>query len=143
MVNAVRHRGPDEFGAYLDRRCVLGQARLSIIDLAGGSQPLANEDETIWITFNGEIFNYIELRAELEKTGHRFRTNSDTEVIVHAYEQYGRDCLTHFNGQFAFAIYDLNRNSLLLARDRLGIRPAFYTIHNDRFYFASEIKYAG
>jgi len=140
MVNQIRHRGPDEFGAYLDDKCVLGQARLSIIDLATGSQPLCNEDETIWITFNGEIFNYIELRVELEKVGHRFRTQSDTEVIVHAYEQWGKQCLTHFNGQFAFAVYDKRDESLFVARDRLGIRPVFYTVHNGRFYFASEIK---
>ncbi|MEE9552923.1 MAG: asparagine synthase (glutamine-hydrolyzing), partial [candidate division Zixibacteria bacterium] len=140
MVGAVRHRGPDEFGAYLDNRCVLGQARLSIIDLEGGSQPLCNEDETIWITYNGEIFNYIELRDELEKHGHKFRTQSDTEVVVHAYEQWGNDCLSRFNGQFAFAIYDIKTKSLFVARDRLGIRPIFYTVHDGRFYFASEIK---
>lgn len=140
MVNQIRHRGPDEFGAYLDDKCVLGQARLSIIDLAGGSQPLCNEDGTVWVTFNGEIFNYVELRPELEKAGHRFRTQSDTEVIIHAYEQWGRQCLTYFNGQFAFAIYDKRDESLFIARDRLGIRPVFYTIHNGRFYFASEIK---
>ncbi len=140
MVNIIRHRGPDEFGAFLDDRCVLGQARLSIIDLDTGSQPLANEDETVWITFNGEIFNYIELRRELEDLGHAFRTRSDTEVIVHSYEQWGRECLHRFNGQFAFAIYDKKRDSLFVARDRLGIRPVFYTEHNGRFYFASEIK---
>ncbi len=140
MVNQIRHRGPDEFGAYLDDKCVLGQARLSIIDLAGGSQPLCNEDGSVWVTFNGEIFNYIELRPELEKAGHRFRTQSDTEVIIHGYEQWGRQCLSHFNGQFAFALYDKRDESLFIARDRLGIRPVFYTTHNGRFYFASEIK---
>ena len=140
MVAAVRHRGPDEFGAYIDNRCALGQARLSIIDLAGGSQPLCNEDETIWITYNGEIFNYIELHDELEKFGHKFRTRCDTEVIVHAYEQWGTDCLSRFNGQFAFALHNKKANSLFVARDRLGIRPIFYTLHNGRFYFASEIK---
>jgi asparagine synthase (glutamine-hydrolysing) len=140
MVGIIRHRGPDEYGAYLDNRCVLGQARLSIIDLEGGSQPLCNEDETVWITYNGEIFNYIELRDELEKLGHRFRTHSDTEVIVHAYEQWGAECLKRFNGQFAFALYDRKSRSLFVARDRLGIRPVFYTEHDGRFYFASEIK---
>ncbi|MEA3297036.1 MAG: asparagine synthase (glutamine-hydrolyzing), partial [candidate division Zixibacteria bacterium] len=140
MVNAIRHRGPDEFGAYFDQQCVLGQARLSIIDLSSGSQPLCNEDGTVWITFNGEIFNYIELRQELEKAGHRFRTKSDTEVIVHAYEQWNKGCLERLNGQFAFAIYDKKKESLFTARDRLGIRPLFYTIHNGCFYFASEIK---
>jgi len=140
MVNAIRYRGPDELGAYFDERCALGQARLSIIDLAGGSQPLCNEDGSIWVTYNGEIFNYIELRRELQKQGHRFSTSSDTEVIVHAYEQYGRDCVLHFNGQFAFAVYDRRKCSLFVARDRLGIRPVFYARHNGRFYFASEIK---
>jgi len=140
MVGIIRHRGPDEFGAFLDNRCVLGQARLSIIDLKTGSQPLCNEDETVWITYNGEIFNYIELRQELLEHGHKFRTKSDTEVIVHAYEQWGTDCLNRFNGQFAFAIYDRKSKSLFVARDRLGIRPVFYTEHNGRFYFASEIK---
>ncbi len=140
MVSAVQHRGPDEFGAYIDDRCGLGHARLSIIDLSCGQQPSTNEDGTLWIVFNGEIFNYIELRPELEKSGHRFRTNSDTEVIVHAYEEWGRDCLNHFNGQFAFAIYDKTKGEMFLARDRLGIRPIFYAVHGDRFYFASEIK---
>jgi asparagine synthase (glutamine-hydrolysing) len=140
MVNAIRYRGPDELGAYFDERCGLGQARLSIIDLAGGSQPLCNEDGNLWITFNGEIFNYLELRKELESQGHKFRTSSDTEVIVHAYEQYGRNCVDHFNGQFAFALYDKRTRSLFVTRDRLGIRPCFYAIHNGRFYFASEIK---
>jgi len=140
MINIIRHRGPDEFGAYLDNRCVLAQARLSIIDLETGSQPLSNEDGTVWITFNGEIFNYIELRAELEKSGHKFKTRSDTEVIVHSYEEWGTRCLDRFNGQFAFAVYDKKNKSLFIARDRLGIRPVFYTIHNGRFYFASEIK---
>jgi asparagine synthase (glutamine-hydrolysing) len=140
MVNAIRYRGPDELGAYFDDRCGLGQARLSIIDLAGGSQPLCNEDGSVWVTFNGEIFNYIELREDLVKRGHKFRTSSDTEVIVHAYEEHGRDCVKLFNGQFAFAIYDRKRRSLLLSRDRLGIRPAFYALHDGRFYFASEIK---
>ena len=140
MVNIIRHRGPDEFGVYLDNKSVLGQARLSIIDLQTGSQPLCNEDGTVWITFNGEIFNYIELRAQLMKSGHKFKTRSDTEVIVHAYEEWGRDCMNHFNGQFAFAIYDKQARSLFIARDRLGIRPVFYTTHNGRFYFASEIK---
>lgn len=140
MVAAIRHRGPDEFGAYFDNYCALGQARLSIIDLQTGSQPLCNEDGSVWITYNGEIYNYIELRSELEKLGHIFRTRCDTEVVVHAYEQFGSECLSRFNGQFAFAIYDRSRRSLFLARDRMGIRPAFYTVRNGRFYFASEIK---
>jgi len=140
MVASIRHRGPDEFGAYFDRTCALGQARLSIIDLSTGSQPLSNEDGSLWISFNGEIFNYVELRPELERQGHKFATKSDTEVIIHAYEEWGVDCLKRFNGQFAFAIYDRNKRSLFIARDRLGIRPLFYTIQDGRFYFASEIK---
>ena len=140
MVQMIEHRGPDEFGAYLDDKCVLGQARLSIIDLSGGKQPMCNEDGSIWISFNGEIYNYVELRPELEQLGHVFKTRSDTEVIIHAYEQWGKDCLSRFNGQFAFAIYDSNRQSLFISRDRLGIRPAFWTQCNGRFYFASEIK---
>ncbi len=140
MVSSIRHRGPDEFGVFLDDKCVLGHARLSIIDLSTGQQPLCNEDETVWITFNGEIFNYVELRPVLEALGHKFRTHSDTEVIVHAYEQWGRDCVQKFNGQFSFAIYDRNQHTLFLARDRMGKRPLFYTMHAGRFYFASEIK---
>ncbi len=140
MINIIRHRGPDEFGAFFDDRCALGQARLSIIDLSTGSQPLSNEDGTLWISFNGEIYNYVELRPELEKLGHRFCTNSDTEVIIHAYEEWGKGCLDRFNGQWAFAIYDKKRGTLFLSRDRLGVRPIFYAIHGGRFYFASEIK---
>ncbi len=140
MVAMIRHRGPDEFGAFFDNRCALGQARLSIIDLSTGSQPLCNEDGTIWISFNGEIFNYIELRSQLEKLGHIFKTQSDTEAIVHAFEEWGKNSLDYFNGQFAFAIYNIKSESLFIARDRMGIRPVFYTIHNSRFYFASEIK---
>jgi asparagine synthase (glutamine-hydrolysing) len=138
MVAILKHRGPDEYGAYFDKRCGLGQARLSIIDLAGGSQPIHNEDETIWITYNGEIFNYIELSEELKKAGHKFYTNSDTEVIVHAYEQWGEDCFSRFNGQFAFGLWD--GKQLILARDRVGICPLFYTVRNGRLYFGSEIK---
>ena len=102
----IRHRGPDEFGIYHDTWAGLGSARLSIIDLSGGQQPIGNEDGTLWIVFNGEIFNYIELRPELERRGHRFTTNSDTEVVLHLYEDYGPDCLKHLNGQFAIAIWD-------------------------------------
>ncbi|MEZ5358248.1 MAG: asparagine synthase (glutamine-hydrolyzing) [Candidatus Zixiibacteriota bacterium] len=140
MVHALKHRGPDEFGAYFDNVCALGQARLSIIDLSGGSQPMCNEDGNVWISFNGEIFNYIELRPELEKCGHKFKTQSDTEVIIHGYEEWGKDCVKRFNGQFAFAIYDKKQRSLFMARDRMGIRPLFYTVHNGRLSFASEMK---
>ena len=141
MLSLLRHRGPDEFGILLDQEVGLGNARLSIIDLGGGSQPIANEDETLWVVFNGEIFNYLELRAELEPRGHRFRTSSDTEVIVHLFEEYGPQCLEKMNGQFAIAIWDTRRRRLFLARDRVGVRPLFYTqLGADSLLFASEIK---
>ena len=140
MLAAVRHRGPDEFGIYLDGEAGLGSARLSIIDLSGGQQPIANEDETLWIVLNGEIFNYIELRPELEARGHRFRTRSDTEVLLHLFEEYGPAGLEKLNGQFAVAIWDNRRRTLFLARDRLGIRPLFYTQSGGRLIFGSEIK---
>ncbi|MEI8341513.1 MAG: asparagine synthase (glutamine-hydrolyzing), partial [Verrucomicrobiota bacterium] len=141
MLGSLRHRGPDEFGILLDRETGLGNARLSIIDLGGGSQPIANEDETLWIVFNGEIFNYLELREELEGAGHRFRTSSDTEVILHLFEELGPRCLEKLNGQFAIAIWDTNRRRLFLARDRLGVRPLFYTHTPDHtLIFGSEIK---
>jgi len=140
MLAMIRHRGPDAFGIYRDGQIGLGNARLSIIDLTGGLQPIHNEDNSVWIVFNGEIFNYIELRADLRKKGHHFYTRSDTEVIVHLYEQYGTACLEYLNGQFAFAIWDRGRRSLFLARDRLGIRPLFYTFARGVVLFASEIK---
>ncbi len=140
MLAMIRHRGPDEFGIYLDERAGLGNARLSIIDLSTGQQPIANEDGTLWIVFNGEIFNYIELRPELEQRGHRFTTNTDTEVILHLYEDLGPDCLSHLNGQFAIAIWDTKEQTLFLARDRLGVRPLFYTQADGLLIFGSEIK---
>jgi asparagine synthase (glutamine-hydrolysing) len=140
MIASLRHRGPDESGIYLDDHVGLAQSRLSIIDLSGGSQPMCNEDKTLWIVFNGEIFNYKELFPELISKGHRFTTQSDTETILHAYEQYGPDCVHHFNGQFAFALWDSRKKELFCARDRIGIRPLHYTIHKGRFIFASEIK---
>ncbi|MDD1605630.1 MAG: asparagine synthase (glutamine-hydrolyzing) [Methylococcaceae bacterium] len=142
MLPALRHRGPDDSGVYLDpyQRIGLGHTRLSIIDLAGGAQPMHNEDKTVWVTFNGEIFNYIELRKTLLKEGHCFHSHSDTEVIVHAYEQYGDDFVQHLNGQFAIALWDGNRQRLLLVRDRVGILPLFYTRQGERLLFASEIK---
>jgi asparagine synthase (glutamine-hydrolysing) len=140
MLGMLRHRGPDEFGILLDGEVGLGNARLSIIDLSGGSQPIANEDETLWIVFNGEIFNYIELRADLEARGHRFTTSSDTEVIVHLYEEYGPQCFEKMNGQWGIAIWDTEKRRLLLARDRLGVRPLFYTQAGNTLLFASEIK---
>jgi asparagine synthase (glutamine-hydrolysing) len=140
MVGALRHRGPDEFGIYRDARAALGHARLSIVDLVTGQQPLANEDETLWVVFNGEVFNYVELRVELEALGHRFRTRSDTEVIVHAWEAWGPDAFARFNGQFAIALWDARREQLVLARDRLGVRPVYFCEHAGRLWFASEVK---
>jgi asparagine synthase (glutamine-hydrolysing) len=140
MVGAIRHRGPDEFGFYRDRLAGLGHARLSIIDLATGQQPLSNEDGTLWVVFNGEIYNYVELRAELQSLGHRFRTLSDTEVIVHAWEAWGEDAFRRFNGQFAIALWDSTRGDLILARDRLGVRPIYACEHAGRLWFASEVK---
>jgi len=140
MISPVRHRGPDGFGFFVGQTAGLAHARLSIIDLEGGWQPITNEDRTLWIIFNGEIFNYPELRENLVAKGHIFTTRSDTEVILHLYEEKGTDCLADLNGQFAIAIFDSKNNSLFLARDRMGIRPLFYTVHNGSFYFASEIK---
>ena len=140
MLGMLYHRGPDEFGFYLEDNVGLGNARLSIIDLEGGQQPITNEDETLWIVLNGEIFNYIELRPLLEERGHNFKTNSDTEILLHLYEEYRPGCLEMINGQFAFAIWDSKNQSLFLARDRLGIRPLFYSEIRGSLVFASEIK---
>ena len=140
MIAMVRHRGPDGFGFYRDERTGLAHARLSIIDLEGGWQPIHNEDKTAWIIFNGEIFNYRELREALEKKGHRFYTMSDTEVIIHLYEDHGADCLSYLNGQFAFVIRDTRKDTLFAARDRVGVRPLFYTVAGGAFLFASEVK---
>lgn len=140
MTDALRHRGPDDEGHYCAGPIGLGQRRLSIIDLATGHQPLSNEDGSVWVVFNGEIYNYRELRPELEKQGHRFATHSDTEVIVHAYEQYGPDCLRRFRGMFAFAIWDARQRTLFLARDRVGKKPLFYARAGGQFLFASELQ---
>lgn len=140
MLALLRHRGPDEAGIYHDARATLGHVRLSIIDLTSGRQPIGNEDGSLWIVFNGEIFNYVELRPLLLARGHRLATTTDTEVLLHLYEEFGPDCLTQINGQFAFAIWDARRRELFLARDRVGIRPLFYTINDNRLLFASEIK---
>jgi len=136
----LAHRGPDDTGFHIDNGVGLAHARLSIIDLAGGQQPMCNEDSTLWITFNGEIFNYVELREELISKGHRFATRSDTEVILHLYEEKGEDCVENLNGQWAFAIWDNQRRRLFLSRDRLGVRPLFYTQAKNTFVFGSEIK---
>lgn len=141
MTEALAHRGPDEYGYYLDGNIGLGHSRLSIIDLSGGSQPVYNEDRSICIVFNGEIFNYIELRELLQSRGHRFYTSGDTETIVHAYEEFGIDFVDHLNGQFAIALWDMKRRELILARDRVGILPLFYSLTGDgSIIFASEIK---
>ncbi len=151
MTDALRHRGPDDEGFYnsevhrtdQDKEVpgvALGHRRLSIIDLANGHQPLANEDESIWVIFNGEIYNFRELRHRLEGAGHRFRTASDTEVIVHLYEEEGVDCFSHFNGMFAIALWDAKRRQLVLARDRLGQKPLVYRLENGRMLFASQLK---
>jgi asparagine synthase (glutamine-hydrolysing) len=140
MCGSLRHRGPDEEGAFVNCFAALGQRRLSIIDLAGGQQPMSNEDGTVWVSFNGEIYNFQILRRELIERGHRFATNSDTEAIVHAYEEYGPECVQHFRGMFALAVWDQRRETLFLARDRVGKKPLFYTQAGDRFLFASELQ---
>jgi asparagine synthase (glutamine-hydrolysing) len=140
MLGMIRHRGPEEFGMYVNSDVGLGNARLSIIDLAGGQQPLTNEEETLWMVLNGEIYNYIELRAELEVRGHHFATNTDVEVVIHLYEDHGPACLDYLNGPFALAIWDSQRRVLFLARDRVGIRPLFYAERDGVLFFGSEIK---
>src|SRR5262245_29706480 len=140
MIHTLAHRGPDGYGFHQNHGVGLAHARLSIIDLATGDQPISNEDGTVWVVFNGEIFNFIELRNDLEARGHVFRTRSDTETIVHAYEEFGDSFVLHLNGQFAFAIWDQRRQRLVLGRDRLGIRPLYYTKDGDRFLFGSEVK---
>jgi len=139
MCDSIIHRGPDDWGTFSENNVSLGHRRLSIIDLKTGRQPIHNEDKTIWITYNGEIYNYLELRKELENK-HKFYTDTDTEVIIHAYEEWGMDCLNKFNGMFAFVIYDKKKNILFLARDRFGIKPLYYYFKNNKFIFASEIK---
>ena len=126
MMNKLNHRGPDGQGVYIDKKVGLAHTRLSIIDLEGGAQPIHNEDKTVWTVFNGEIFNYIELRKELIARGHCFYTQSDTEVIVHLYEEYGEDFVSQLNGQFAIAIWDIKREKFILVRDRAGILPLFF-----------------
>jgi asparagine synthase (glutamine-hydrolysing) len=140
MASVLHHRGPDDGGSLRCGPVVLGFRRLSIIDVAGGHQPMANEDGTIRIVFNGEIYNHPELRVVLEERGHRYATNSDTETILHLYEEYGDACVDHLRGMFAFAIWDGRKDSLFCARDRMGIKPFYYAIAGNRFAFASEIK---
>ena len=140
MCDVIRHRGPDDTGVRVNGRVGLGMRRLSIIDLAGGQQPLVNEDDTVWVVFNGEIYNFRELRSQLEARGHHFRTASDGEVIVHLWEEYGLDFPSHLNGMFAIALYDTRQRRLVLVRDRLGIKPLFYDLDKERLLFGSEIK---
>src|SRR5678816_2450021 len=141
MCQTIVHRGPDDEGIYVDGPVGLGMRRLSIIDIAGGHQPISNEDGTVWVVFNGEIYNYRELRPNLEARGHRFATNSDTETIVHAYEEYGPDCVKHLRGMFALAIWNDKTRELYIARDRVGKKPLYYTVTpGQTIVFGSEIK---
>jgi len=141
MTDMIAHRGPDGEGFYLSGSVGLGHRRLAIIDIStAGKQPLSNEDETVWVTFNGEIYNFLEIRQDLLKLGHKFRSQTDTEVIVHAYEEWGTKCLHRFNGMFAFVLWDERKGCLWLVRDRLGIKPLFYTYSSQGLVFGSEIK---
>ncbi|MGQ9628948.1 MAG: asparagine synthase (glutamine-hydrolyzing) [bacterium] len=140
MTAVLHHRGPDDEGYYINGNIGLGHKRLSIIDLSGGHQPMSNEDDTVWIAYNGELYNYLELKDVLIKRGHRFKTRSDTEVIIHAYEEWGEGCVERFNGMFAFAVWDDGVKKLFIARDHLGIKPLYYARIGERLLFASEIK---
>src|SRR5208337_4428089 len=140
MLDTIRHRGPDDEGTYHGSQVGLGHRRLSIIDLSSGHQPLSNEDGSVWIIFNGEIYNYRELRNFLLSKGHIFKTQTDTEVIVHLYEELGPQCLEKLRGMFAFAIWDENTKTLFLARDRVGIKPLYYSLTDKALVFGSEIK---
>lgn len=140
MLNRIHHRGPDEMGLYLNGACCMGNVRLSIVDLAHGQQPLRNKIGNLWIAYNGEVYNHVELREQLIKKGHTFRTNCDTEVVLHMFDEYGSDCLKQLNGQFAFSIWDELSETLFMARDRVGIRPLYYTQFQDAIIYGSEIK---
>ena len=140
MNQTLRHRGPDDEGFYVDGNIGMAMRRLSVIDLVGGKQPVTNEDGTVAVTFNGEIYNFKQLRTELIQAGHRFATNSDTEVIVHAYEQWDDDALNHFNGMFAIALWDKRRERLLLARDRMGKKPLYWHHSQEGLLWGSEAK---
>jgi len=140
MCSIIKHRGPDDEGYYTDSNVSIGMKRLAIIDLNTGTQPQHNENNDIWIVFNGEIYNFIGLKAQLEQRGHNFYTHSDTEVIVHAYEEWGEDCVKKLRGQFTFCIYDSIKSILFLARDHMGLKPLYYYFHNQKFIFGSEIK---
>src|SRR5256885_12140845 len=140
MRDIITHRGPDEAGLHWDGFAALAHRRLSIVDVRTGQQPLANEDGTVWVTFNGEIYNHAEIRTELQARGHVYRTKSDTETIVHAYEEWGDEAVHRFRRMFAFAIWDTPRRRLLLVRDRLGIKPLYWSRVGDTLLFGSEIK---
>ncbi|MHA1253413.1 MAG: asparagine synthetase B family protein, partial [Candidatus Helarchaeota archaeon] len=140
MCDLIKHRGPDDFGYLIDSNISIGMRRLAIIDLDKGHQPQHNENEDIWIVSDGEIYNFNELRSQLESLNHRFYTNSDTEVIIHAYEEWGEKCVRKFRGQFAFCIYDSQKEILFLARDHMGLKPLYYYFNDNDFIFGSEIK---
>src|SRR5579872_2907069 len=140
MMDRIVHRGPDDDGVYDGGQVVLGHRRLSIIDLNTGKQPIANEDRNIWVVYNGEIYNFVELREGLQAKGHIFATNTDTEVIIHLYEEHGDDFVSHLEGMFAFALWDVRKKRLVLARDRVGIKPLYYCATQDALLFASEVK---
>ncbi|PYX56703.1 MAG: asparagine synthetase B, partial [Acidobacteria bacterium] len=140
MNQQIVHRGPDDDGFFVEGNVGLAMRRLSIVDLKTGHQPISNEDANIWIVFNGEIYNHRQLRVDLENRGHRYRTKSDTETIIHLYEEYGADCVKYLRGMFAFAIWDARKRRLFVARDRLGIKPLYYYWNGKTFLFGSEIK---
>ena len=140
MTAAMIHRGPDDDGFYVDAEVALGMRRLSIIDLEGGAQPIGNEERTVWVISNGEIYNFRELRRELAACGHTFATRSDTEVIVHAYEQWGLDAFARLNGMFATAVWDAEKRRLVLARDPFGIKPLYYWDDGEQLVFGSELR---
>src|SRR3954447_22034646 len=140
MADTLRHRGPDSDGFYVQPDIGLGFRRLSIVDLFTGDQPMANEDESLWLVFNGEIYNHADHRPGLEARGHRFRSRCDAEVILHLYEEYGADCLHHLRGMYAFAVWDTRKRQLLLARDRIGVKPLYLARTPDALIFGSEIK---
>ena len=140
MTDVIAHRGPDGSGHYVRGEVALGHRRLSIIDLATGGQPMSNENDTVWVTYNGEIFNHADIRPELEAAGHRYKSHCDTETIIHAYEQWGDQSVTRYRGMFAYAIWDQSKRQLFCVRDRLGIKPFYYYWDGRLFAFASEIK---
>ena len=140
MVTSLRHRGPDDAGDYVGPGVALGSTRLAIIDLVGGHQPLTNENASLWIVFNGELYNFVDLRLTLSRRGHRFATSCDTEVALHAYAEFGPDCVELFNGMFAFAIWDTRQRTLFLARDRVGIKPLYYALTDRSLVFGSELR---